>query len=382
MRAVRNPWWPDAGRRTVATLLGVSLVLVGACGRGSGGVAAAQERVTSAEQAVEDAQTTLDQAGSAFCDEAKDYIQAIDRYGKLFTDGAATVGDVQTLGTDLAEPRESTTAAVQGVLDAHDALNAANQELADARSALASAQASASPGRSPVPPVKVPASSSPEVPSASVERVKQAESDLEAASASITSNTPLRQAGETYTSAAFALEVTWITLFADAGCLSDEQSKEAAAAVRDYTTALQKRLKEAEYYDGKVDGVYGPETVKAVEDLQRDAGLPVTGLVDRATSMALDDAVAAKGGEAATEDLVEATSVQTVLKLAGYWPGAIDGEWTPELTEALKEFQQDLGVEPTGVVDAATLAAMEEALEARASASPSPMPTTSPSPSS
>jgi murein L,D-transpeptidase YcbB/YkuD len=381
MRGARDPRRLVSGWRLVAVVVGAAALLGGACGQSTGSVQAAQERVTAAEQGVDEAAAALEQAGATFCGEAKDYILAIDRYGKLFTDGAATVGDVQTLGADLAEPRESTATAAQGVLGAHDALNAANQELADARSALASAQASAPPGRSPVPPVKVPPSSSPQVPSASVERVKQAESDLEAASEGINAATPLRQAGETYTSAAFALEAAWINLFADASCLTDEQSKEAASAVRDYTTALQKRLKEAEYYDGEVDGVYGPETVKAVEDLQREAGLPVTGLVDRATSMALDDAVSTKGGEAATEDLVEATSVQTALKLAGYWPGAIDGEWTPELTDALQEFQADLGVEPTGVVDAATLAALEEALEARASAGPSPTPSASPSPS-
>ena len=84
--------------------------------------------------------------------------------------------------------------------------------------------------------------------------MKQAESDLEAAATGISDQTPLRQAGETYTSAAFALEMSWITLFADAGCLTDEQSKQAADALRD-TTALQKRLKES-HYNGKVDGIY------------------------------------------------------------------------------------------------------------------------------
>jgi peptidoglycan hydrolase-like protein with peptidoglycan-binding domain len=106
-----------------------------------------------------------------------------------------------------------------------------------------------------------------------------------------------------------------------------------------------------------VDGIYGPETVQAVEDLQTDAGLPVTGLVDQATRDALEDALAQKGQSAATNEAIEAGSVQTMLKLAGYWPGAIDGKWTPELEAALKQFQKDLGVEPTGNVDAATLAA-------------------------
>jgi peptidoglycan hydrolase-like protein with peptidoglycan-binding domain len=76
----------------------------------------------------------------------------------------------------------------------------------------------------------------------------------------------------------------------------------------------------------------------------------------------LDQAVAGKGQDAAADDQIEATSVQTTLKLAGYWDGPIDGQWTPELTAALKEFQKALGVPPTGAVDAATLAALEAAL--------------------
>ncbi len=360
------------------------MILGAACsGKSDTGVQAAQQRVSEAEKAVEEAEAALTQANSAFCTETKDYITAIDRYGKVFSDDAATVGDVKTLGADLAQPRESTVSAAQAVLDAHEALNKANQELAEAQAALASVQASAS-GKPEKTPPSTPSltSSSPEVPTASVDRVKQAEADLEAASQGVTDQTPVKEAAETFNSAAFALEVSWLNLFADAGCLTDEQSKEAIAAVRDYTTALQTSLKTAGYYEGKVDGVYGPDTVKAVEKLQTDAGLPVTGLVDRATSAALDEAVARESGSAAEQDTIEATSVQTTLKLAGYWPGPIDGKWTPELTAALKEFQTDLGVKPTGVVDAATLAALEEAISMRQSTSPSPTAVpTSPSPS-
>jgi murein L,D-transpeptidase YcbB/YkuD len=359
--------------RLTVLLATVAVFGVACSGTSVGGIEAAQERVTAAEQSVDDAEAALGQAQSGFCDEAKDYITAIDRYGKLFGESEATVGDVRTLGADLGEPRESTASAAQAVLDAHDALNAANQELADAQMALASAQASAGSPTAPAPSTpKVAPSSSPQVPTASVDRVNQAESDLETASEGITDQTPLTQAAETYTSAAFALEMAWLNLFADAGCLTDEQSKEAAAAVRDYTVAIQTSLKTAGYYEGKIDGVYGPETVNAVESLQEDAGLPVTGLVDQATSEALDEAVARESGSAAAEEMTQATSVQTTLKLAGYWPGPIDGEWTPELTEALKEFQKDLGVKPTGAVDAATLAALEEALSEQPTASPSP----------
>jgi Putative peptidoglycan binding domain len=162
-----------------------------------------------------------------------------------------------------------------------------------------------------------------------VDRVKPAESDLEAASQDITDQTPTREATENHTSAAFALEVAWLNLFADAGCLTDKQSKQAAA-LSEYTVAMQSDLKTAGYLQGAVDGIYGPETVQAVEDLQTDAGLPVTGLVDQATRDALEDAFAQKGQSAATNEAIEAASVQTMLKLAGYWPGAIDGKWTPE----------------------------------------------------
>jgi murein L,D-transpeptidase YcbB/YkuD len=350
-----------------------------ACSGSSGNdLAKAQTRVTDAQTAVDGAQASLQQAQTAFCSEAKDYITAIDRYGKVFDEKAATVGDAKTLGSDLERPRQSTTDAAQAVLDAHDALNAANQELTDAKNALSAAKASASGTPSETPkPTKAPPSSSPEVPAASVDRVQQAESDLQSASAGITDQTPLVQAGQTFTSAAFALEMAWLNLVSDAGCLTDQQSKEAAAAIEDYTTALQKDLKTAGYYTGKVDGVYGPQTEQAVKDLQQAAHLPTTGLVDRATQAALDQAVAAKGQSAAADDAIEATSVQTTLKLAGYWDGPIDGQWTPELTKALKQFQKALGVPPTGAVDAATLAALEGLLAARPpSTAPTPSPTT------
>ena len=46
-------------------------------------------------------------------------------------------------------------------------------------------------------------------------------------------------------------------------------------------------LRDAGYYDGEVDGVYGPATVDAVEALQKAHGLPITGTVDKATAAAL-----------------------------------------------------------------------------------------------
>ncbi len=141
-------------------------------------------------------------------------------------------------------------------------------------------------------------------------------------------------------------------------------------------------MRDAGYYDGAVDGVYGPATVDAVEALQKAHGLPSTGTVDKATADALEADVAAQGGAAAQEALVSTAAVQQTLKLAGFWDGPVDGAWTPALSAALREFQTELGVEPTGAVDAATISALEKAIaEAPAEAPPSAAsatPTTSP----
>ena len=86
-----------------------------------------------------------------------------------------------------------------------------------------------------------------------------------------------------------------------------------------------------------------------MEQLQTDSELPVTGFVDEATARALQDKLTAAGLDQARQTVM----LQTILSLVGFWDGPIDGVWTDELTQALKDFQTHLGVEPTGVVDAA-----------------------------
>ena len=215
------------------------------------------------------------------------------------------------------------------------------------------------------------------VPPATIERVQQAEDDLAQTGEGITAATPLAEATAEYNSAAFALQIAWLRLFYDAGCLTDEQQAEAVEQVTAYTTTLQTELQQVGYYDGPIDGIYGPATVDGVKRLQADSDLPETGFVDRATAEALDELLAELDLQAAAADLTHTAAVQTVLTLTGFWHGPIDGVWTDELTAALQEFQIALGVEPTGVVDAATLAAFQQAL-AEPQASPTPTTTSAP----
>jgi peptidoglycan hydrolase-like protein with peptidoglycan-binding domain len=366
--------------RALGIVVAGALVLAGLVGCDSSGDApsddapsdleAAQAQVEAKEKALADAEADFTEKSEAFCGSSETYIAALDRYGDVLTQTATTVGDVTTAGADLEDPRDEAESGAEAAVEAHQAVFDAEQELADAKAALAEIKNPGSAGSS-----SPSESSSPKplVPAATVSRVEQAETELRAVQKGISEDTPLAEASQQFNAAVVALEMAWLRLFSDAGCLADEQQKQAEAAVRDYTEALQQSLLDAGYYEGEVDGVYGPATVDAVESLQKAHELPVTGTVDKETAAALEDDVAAAGGATAQEELVATTAVQQTLKLAGFWDGPVDGEWTPELTEALKEFQTALGVKPTGAVDAATIAALEKAIaEAQAEAEDEP----------
>lgn len=355
------------------------LALTGCSGDGQdASLRAAQARVTSSEKALTEAEAAAKAAETAFCTASTGYVTAIDRYGDVLNATAPTVGDVKTAGSDLEQPGQDAQQAAEAVGESRQAVATAEQELADAQAALEAAKASASGTTPSVSSSKSPSPSPTETP-ASVTRVQEAQAELTAAQAGITDQTPLAQAAEQFNAAAVALEMAWLQLIGDSGCLTDAQQDTAAKAVSSYTKTLQQALTDAGYYDAKVDGIYGPKTVAAVEALQKANGLPQTGTLDKASEKALRSELAAKGGAAAQEETASTAAVQQTLKLAGYWDGPVDGVWTEELTAALEKLQKDLGVEVTGTVDAATIAALEKAI-AEATATPSPSPSSSGSP--
>lgn len=357
----------------------VAAVLLAGCAGAVSNVDVAKARVASKEKAVAQAEDDFAAASKEFCDTSKSYIVALDRYGDVLNETAPTVGDVRAAGSDLAEPQEDAFAGAEAALDAQDTLVRAQQELMDAQAALAAAEAGTTGTPSePAEPAEQP-SATPLAPAASVDRVKQAESEFESTQSAITDDTPLADAAVQFNSAALALEMAWLALFVDAGCIPDEEQAAAQAAVSGYASALQQDLLVTGYYTGAVDGVYGPMTVQAVEALQTASGLPVTGWVDKATADALQAELAALGGAEAKESLASTAAVQQTLKLVGFWDGPVDGVWTPELTEAVKAFQTELGVEPTGVVDAATILAFEKAISELQRVEPSPAPSDEPS---
>ena len=332
-------------------------------------VAAAEARVAEAETSLSEAEDALATAREQFCGDATTYVEAIDRYGKLFSDDEATVGDVKTGGADLEEPQEAVSSAADAVSGAQSDVASAQAELAAAQAELATAQATAS-GASTSSTTTPESTTTTLVPAATVTRVQQVEEELATTAEGITDATPLSRATVEFNSAAFALEIAWLKLLADAGCLSEEQQSQAVAQVTEYTITLQTQLQQAGYYQGPIDGIYGPQTVDAVKQLQTDSELPTTGVVDQATARALDEKLAELGEQAAAQARTQTAAVQTMLRLTGFWTGPIDGEWSDELTVALMNFQTELGVEPTGAIDAATLAAIQHALAALESSTP------------
>ena len=202
------------------------------------------------------------------------------------------------LGADLVEPREEVVTAAGTVETANGDLAAAQQELVDAQAALAAAVASAS--SLPVSTRRPRSRRTALVPAATIERVQLAEDDLARAARGINADTPLVEAGTDYNSAALALEIAWLQLLNDAECLSEDRQSDAVAQLTAYTTALQTDLEGAGYDPGPIDGIYGPQTVAAVKQLQTDSGLAVTGFVDEATARALQDKLDALGQQAAT----------------------------------------------------------------------------------
>ena len=279
----------------------------------------------------------IEEAQAQFCSDVEEYVTALDTYGGLFEDVELTVGDVQSAGDDLEPAREA-------VLDSAAQFREAVEADPDSAAEIVLVD--------------------PE----SIEVVEEAETAFDDAVAGIDQRTLVTEAGVSFTSAAYALQVAWTRLFLDAGCLDEEGLANATQWVSDYVTALQTDLATAGYYNGEIDGIYGPGTIEAVERLQEDSGLEVTGLMDPATQAALAELLG-------QQESAQVAALQGILTTTGHYGGPIDGVWSLELEDALKEFQTELGVPATGVVDAATLRAFEAAL-AEAGVPPPPPPTT------
>jgi len=122
--------------------------------------------------------------------------------------------------------------------------------------------------------------------------------------------------------------------------------------------ALQIGLYGKGLYRGQIDGLIGPATTQAVEELQRQVGLPPDGLLTAATRAALGSygqprlgsrplALAAFGWDVA--------ELQFLLAWHGFPSGLFSGTFGPHLQAALVRYQQWAGLPADAIAGPATL---------------------------
>ena len=138
--------------------------------------------------------------------------------------------------------------------------------------------------------------------------------------------------------------------------------------VRDIQNELNKYLGDNDKL--VADGIYGPKTKAAVEKLQKELGIEVTGTWDDATRAAFESSKMIlfsfkkiskeiKRGEVSNEVKI----LQEQLIKTGYLTdqSVADGVYGPKTEEAVKKLQRELGVKETGVWDKATYYAVVRA---------------------
>jgi len=170
---------------------------------------------------------------------------------------------------------------------------------------------------------------------------------------------------------AAALLLAPLSLAACANSPGTAYQEQGAAPIVD----LQLRLRDAGYYPGPADGVWGAATSNAVARYQGQHGLAVTGEPDRETLLALGLDPARYAAAAypsyplpATAYVpppppvvvsgVETRDIQRRLRELGYHPGRLDGVMGHRTRIALAEFQHDRRLRVTGELTYRTLRAL------------------------
>lgn len=137
---------------------------------------------------------------------------------------------------------------------------------------------------------------------------------------------------------------------------------------RSAVQTVQEHLRQAGDYAGRVDGVWGPDSVTALQRFQQAHGLQVTGQLNQATAatMSLNMDALLSPPPAAPQPAVspaplapdQIRAVQARLHGLGFYRGGLDGIWGPRTQAAIARFQQSRGLEANSQLNPATLGAL------------------------
>jgi len=134
---------------------------------------------------------------------------------------------------------------------------------------------------------------------------------------------------------------------------------------------LQRRLIELGYMVGTADGFYSSATSMGVRSFQADYFLKIDGLCGSETlnklnsvnssDIAAKDSTFAEIGSIIRKDMrgPGVVDVQKKLIALGYFSGTADGYCGDTTVDAIKNFQADNGIEPNGICEIMTYAALE-----------------------
>jgi peptidoglycan hydrolase-like protein with peptidoglycan-binding domain len=129
---------------------------------------------------------------------------------------------------------------------------------------------------------------------------------------------------------------------------------------REVILQAQRQLKALGFNPGDIDGNLGAQTEAALREYQRQYRLPISGTLDEATLRSLlpERFQASREPSPAPTRLSNREVIrraQIQLRALGFQPGAVDGTLGPQTQAALREYQRQYRLPPSGTLDEATL---------------------------
>lgn len=121
----------------------------------------------------------------------------------------------------------------------------------------------------------------------------------------------------------------------------------------DAVRRAQENLNLRGYDVGRVDGIFGAKTDRAVRWYQGDRGLTVDGIVGPRTWARLDPPTVRNGSRGPAVTLLQQLLIDHLLD-----PGEVDGEFGPNTESAVRDFQALFELDVDGIVGQKTWAAL------------------------
>ena len=153
------------------------------------------------------------------------------------------------------------------------------------------------------------------------------------------------------TAAASATETTVAAGATDTTAATGATETTKPASGHDVSSAIVKEIQTTltalGYDPGPVDGIYGWGTITALEEFQEDAGIAVDGKYGPETHKAMEEAASESGYDWDKHAAIE--EMQKEMADLGYYNGEIDGEYGSQTEDAIRAVQADCNITQDGI---------------------------------